>query len=331
MTLAQRQAATYSNTRKMTRMDNSHYVARRMEIVDGNGVRRRTFATPGLDIWVDSRPLGRGGAGGDVHSISMCGGGHVTRLALADVAGHGESVDGFASVLRMLMRKYMNILDPTRFATALNRELTRDPQAGLFAAALLLTYLAPTRHLIICNAGHARPLRYSARRGSWDVLDLETARACPSLKCSRARYHLDRLANLPLGVLEPIEYEQFAVELEDGDVVVLYTDGVTESRDEAGHMLGEHGLLALVDRLGWDDRVGLGERLVDAIDARRGQSAVTDDRTLIVIKRNRIPLPRHSQRRTARALAKLIGRSSIGPTDRGLPDRVADPLVTLGR
>jgi serine phosphatase RsbU (regulator of sigma subunit) len=295
---------------------NSHYDVPCLGIVDGNGASRRTFVTPGLDIRIDSRPLGRDGAGGDVHYISMCGGGHVTRLALADVAGHGASVDGFAKVLRTLMRKYINVLDPTRFAMALNRELTGNSECGSFATALLLTYFAPTSHLIICNAGHGRPLRYSAQRGSWDVLELKSAGSCPSLKSSPARYHLERLANLPLGVLDPTDYEQFAVELREGDIVVLCTDGITESRDATGHMLGERGLFALVNQLGRENQtglgqVGLGERLLDAIDSRRGPSGATDDQTLIVIQRNRMPLPRPSLRRTAQTLAKLIGLSRI--------------------
>ena len=99
-----------------------------------------------------------------MHYISTCGAGYVTRLALADIAGHGESVDGLAIALRKLMRKYINTLDQTRFATALNRELMASPKQGPFATALLLTYFAPTRHLIICNAGHGRPLRYSSVR-----------------------------------------------------------------------------------------------------------------------------------------------------------------------
>src|ERR1700722_13674659 len=83
-----------SNTRR-TKMDKSACVMQCMEIIGGNRAERQTIAAPGLDIWVDSRPLGLGKGGGDVHYISTCGAGYVTRLALADIAGHGESVDGF--------------------------------------------------------------------------------------------------------------------------------------------------------------------------------------------------------------------------------------------
>ncbi len=76
-------------------------------------------------------------------------------------------------------------------------------------------------------------------------------------------------------------------------------------------MLGERGLFALVNQLGRDNQVRLGERLLTAIDSRRGPSDATDDQTLIVIQRNRMPLPRHSLLRTAQTLAKLIGLSRI--------------------
>jgi len=282
-----------------------------MEIIGGNRAVRQSIAAPGLDIWIDSRPLGLGAGGGDVHYVSTCGGGYVTRLALADVAGHGESADGSAIVLRKLMRKYINTLDQTRFARALNRELAAAAESGRFATALLLTYFAPTRHLIICNAGHGRPLRYSASEASWQYLDLRAAGDCPSLKASRARYHLERLANLPLGVLETIEYEQLAVELEAGDIVLVYTDAITECMDEAGKMLGEAGLLTLVNTLNPDNAVELGERLLAAIEVRRGQSAVADDQTLIVIKHSQTSPRRPSLRRTARTLAKMIGLSRV--------------------
>ena len=144
------------------------------------------------------------------------------------------------------MAEYINTLDQTRFARALNRELAAGDDSGRFATALLLTYFAPTRHLMLCNAGHGRPLWYSATRNVWQFLDLATAGDCQSLKTSTARYHLERLANLPLGILDPIDYEQFAIELGPGDRLVLCTNTITESFDGAGQMLGETGLLALV-------------------------------------------------------------------------------------
>jgi sigma-B regulation protein RsbU (phosphoserine phosphatase) len=291
---------------KGQKVDTSAHVMQCMEIIGGNRAERRTITAPGLDIWVDSRPLAPGKGGGDVHYVSTCGAGYVTRLALADIAGHGESVDGLAIALRKLMRKYINTLDQTRFARALNRELNADVDFGRFATAVLLTYFAPTRHLIICNAGHGRPLRYSATHNKWGYLDLKSAGGCSSLRASRARYHLERLSNLPLGVLAPVEYEQLAVELDEGDLVLIYTDAITESMDDTGGMLGEVGLLTLVNKFASANATELGEQLVAAIDRRRGKNSDIDDQTVIVIKRAEAPLPRASLLRTARTLAKLV-------------------------
>lgn len=209
------------------------------------------------------------------------------------------------------MRKYINTLDQTRFARALNRELAAGDDSGRFATALLLTYFAPTRHLMLCNAGHGRPLWYSAKRNAWQFLDLAAAGDCHSLKISKARYHLERLANLPLGILDPIDYEQFAIELGPGDRLVLCTDAITESFDSAGQMLGETGLLALVEELSPHDPNEIGEQLLAAIERRRGGTPPADDQTLIVLAHSDTSPPRPSIGRSVRTLAKMIGLSRV--------------------
>jgi serine phosphatase RsbU (regulator of sigma subunit) len=251
--------------------------------------------------------LDEGVGGGDVHYVSTCGGGQVTRLALADVAGHGESVDGLAVFLRKLMRKYINTLNQTQFAQALNQEFATAAESGRFATALLLTYFAPTRHLIVCNAGHGRPLHYSARKNAWEALDLERSGDCPSMKTSKVRYHFERLSNLPLGILDPIEYEQFAIDFEPSDLVLLYTDALIESVGTDGVQLGESGLLSLVTSIGSTEMHEVGEQLLAAERAHRGSRPPADDQTLILLKRSDAPLPGPSVFRTANTVAKMLG------------------------
>jgi serine phosphatase RsbU (regulator of sigma subunit) len=278
-----------------------------MEILGGNRAARQTIHAPGVDLWIDSRPLESGAGGGDVHYVSTCGGGQVTRLALADVSGHGASVDGPALFLRQLMRKYINTLNQTRFAQALNQEFASAAESGRFATALLLTYFAPTRHLIVCNAGHGRPLRYSAQKGSWEALDLERAGDCSSIKKSKVRYHFERVSNLPLGVLDPIDYEQFAIDFGAGDLVLLYTDAVIESEDADGKQLGEGGLLSIASSIHSTDLNDVGERLLAAVDAHRGTTAQADDQTLILLQRTDAPAAGLPLIRTVSNLAKMLG------------------------
>src|SRR5690242_4035808 len=76
-----------------------------MEIWGGSHDVENSVSTPGLDLWIYSRPYQEARAGGDVHYVSLCGGGIITRFILADVAGHGTAVADVARGLRALLRR----------------------------------------------------------------------------------------------------------------------------------------------------------------------------------------------------------------------------------
>jgi hypothetical protein len=61
--------------------------------------------------WVHSRPLEPAPKGGDLYYLAVCSKGLLSRVALADVAGHGQAVSATAATLRDLVRKHMNALD----------------------------------------------------------------------------------------------------------------------------------------------------------------------------------------------------------------------------
>ena len=125
-----------------------------MEVWGGSEPRDNFIAVPGMDIAVRSRPYAGDAEGGDIHYISNCMAGFITRVIVADVAGHGESASEVSGTLRRLMRKHINTPDQSRFARALNEEFTRDTRDARFATALLATYFAPTR-LPACAASRA--------------------------------------------------------------------------------------------------------------------------------------------------------------------------------
>ena len=261
-----------------------------MEIIGGNQAVQQALTSPGMDIWIDSRPLG-GNAGGDMHYFSMCGSGRVTRLAVADVSGHGDEADQTARWLRTLMRKYINLLDQRRFARAVNQEFVARQETGRFATVLLLTYFEPTDHLVICNAGHPRPLWYSQRSSTWHILDPETKDLGPSIRTARARYHGQSVANLPLGVVDSTQYVQFSVNLAPGDIVLAYTDAFIEARNAQDQQLGEEGLLKLVrDIQPPPGDAAQPQEMARAVHSRldhwRGGVPAEDDQTLIVLSHN---------------------------------------------
>jgi phosphoserine phosphatase RsbU/P len=245
-----------------------------MEIRGGNGVVEEAVATPGLDAWVYSRPHEGAAGGGDVHYVSLCGGGVITRLIVADVSGHGAAVAEVSTTLRALFRENINRKSQTRLVRALNRQFTALAQLQRFATAVVATYLATRKRLSVCNAGHPRPLWYRAEAGEWAVL-------------TRGSGEPDEAApNLPLGLDEETAYDQFAVPLGRGDVVLFFTDALTEAADPAGRMLGEGGLLALARGLDMADPRGVGPALLAGVERHRGGHPADDDVTLLALHHN---------------------------------------------
>src|SRR3954447_8066334 len=142
-----------------------------MEVWGGNRSADAGVIMAGLDAWVYCRPfMDTGGGGGDVFSVSSCATGRITRLLIADVAGHGEVVSSTATQLQRLMRRYVNHLDQAQFVRSMNRQFTTLGTAGCFATAVVTTFFSPTNELTLCNAGHPPPLLYRARTRSWSLL-----------------------------------------------------------------------------------------------------------------------------------------------------------------
>ena len=270
-----------------------------MEIWGGNKAVRNAIATPGLDIWVYSEPYQADVHGGDVHYVTLCGGGIITRLIVADVSGHGESVAEFSHALRRLMRRNINSKSQKRLVHALNRQFTELAQLRRFATAVVATYLATTDRLSVCNAAHPRPLIYRAAGARWSILTHEAGDPA------------DRAMNLPLGVDEESTYDQFSVHLDPGDFVIFYTDALTEAMAPSGQMLGEEGLLAIVRSLEISQPEHLGPALLEGIHRYRDGGLADDDVTILVLHHNGGPPKRLSVGEKLDVYAKVFGLKRV--------------------
>ena len=113
-----------------------------MEVWGGNTATDNGVIMPGLDAWVYSRPYKGDDAGGDIHYVSSCATGRITRILVADVSGHGQQVAKVAVSLRALMRRYVNYIDQMRVVQGLNVEFATLAQAGSFATAVVASYFA---------------------------------------------------------------------------------------------------------------------------------------------------------------------------------------------
>ena len=110
-----------------------------MEVWGGNTAVDNGVVMPGLDVWVFGRPYEDQSSGGDVHYLSSCASGRITRLLVADVSGHGVKVNDVAIKLRGLMRRFVNTLKQGKFVGTLNSEFASLADAGCFATAVVAT------------------------------------------------------------------------------------------------------------------------------------------------------------------------------------------------
>lgn len=266
-----------------------------MEIWGGNQATNSAVAVSGIDAWVVSEPVGGATSGGDIHFVSTCGGGRIARFAVADVAGHGMPASDLAVRLRRMMRRNINRLDQTRFARRLNREFAPLSQEGVFATALLASYFAPTDHLIVCNAGHPPPLWYRSSAQTWQQLE----HTIPN--------RLAEAVNLPLGIIEPTDYYQFAVQLQKGDLVLIYSDGLIEARNDKNKLLGREGFLDLLRRIDAAHTQTVCRSVLDAVSTYRGDVPPQDDLTLVVLHHNGGRPPRQSIGQMVRTMGKMFG------------------------
>src|SRR5688500_1195171 len=242
-----------------------------MEIWGGNEPFDAAVAMSGLDAWVYCRPYKEAAAGGDIYYVSSCATGRITRLLVADVSGHGVSACDPAGSLRSRMRQYVHFVDQTAFVREMTRRVAADAEAGGFAAAIVTAVVAPTGELSLCNAGHPPPILYRARTGEWELLEREVK---------------DRSANVPLGLLDLTEYEQFEATLEVGDLVLCYTDSCIESRGADGQLLGIDGLLRLLREMKQTEPATLIREVLAAIGAQREGNLKDDDVTVLVFRAN---------------------------------------------
>lgn len=265
-----------------------------MEVWGGNRAVDSGVVMPGLDAWVFSRPYvggaERGSAedssrGGDIHYVTCCATGRITRLVVADVSGHGEKVADTAVELRRLLGRFSNYLDQERIVGELDRCFgqlgeTDARHAGLFATAVIATYWSPTEELTICNAGHPRPLRFSAATGRWELL--VPAEPAPTAGPS----------NLPLGIGVDAAHPQMIVRLQRGDLVLFYTDSLIEAQRPTGEQLGEKGLLRLVASIDPAEPAAFIRALLAGVGRWRGDAddgplpEFADDVTAVLIRPN---------------------------------------------
>jgi serine phosphatase RsbU (regulator of sigma subunit) len=256
----------------MTLEDKVHRLAC-LEVRGGNHLAAYAAELPGLAGWVSCRPLQPSPRGGDVYYMSACSRGAMARVVLADVSGHGEAVNAAAGRLGDALRQHVDQWDQSILIRQLNDTFLKGAVRSQFATAFLASYYSGSGELLFTNAGHVPPLWYRAGAREWTLLSEFT----PLSK---------EIIDLPLGLIAGTPYSQTAIQLEPGDLLLLYTDGISEAHDESGTQLGLERLLSLARNLPRESAAAAGKALLAAVARFRGAAPAADDETVLALKRH---------------------------------------------
>lgn len=185
-------------------------------------------------LWRPSRALG-----GDFYDIFPLGEGRLG-VVIADVSGKGLP----AALLMAVTRSYLRVLatacaDPGEVLAGVNARLAREIADNRFVTATYIVIDVHRRSCVLANAGHH----------------------APAFVTSLGRVDYPEGEGFPLGIFEEAEYPVTELAFDPDQILVLYTDGLLESRVEGGELLGREGLTRLLVEGRFDDPKALLERL----------------------------------------------------------------------
>lgn len=173
-----------------------------------------------------------GGKGGDIYFFSSCRGDQLSRVTIADVVGHGEKVSSVSQWLYDSMEKFLNSLDSAAMLRGLNNTVYHKGLDALTTAAVF-TYYKNDNNLNFSYAGHHPLLVKRHDESEWSELILPDNQ---------------EKTNVPLGILEDVDFDQQCQPLQSGDRVFAYTDGVIEARNPNGQFFGKNGIIDVLNQ-----------------------------------------------------------------------------------
>jgi sigma-B regulation protein RsbU (phosphoserine phosphatase) len=224
---------------------------------------------PGLDCHGLCRPVR--GVAGDYYDFLALGPGKLG-IAVGDVSGKGISAALLMASLQASLRSYLSVnRDGMGTITReMNRQLFALTEPTRFATFFWGIYEEASHTFRYVNAGHDPPFLLrrafgSAPEGPSGVQRLATA-------------------GLPLGAFAGSEYREAAIALEAGDLIAIYTDGITEATNPAEEEFGVARLEELLRTNAHLPAAELCRRVLETVDGFRSGSPQHDDMTLLIVR-----------------------------------------------
>jgi len=230
---------------------------------------RAAFKAPGVEAFGMTRPANT--VGGDFYDILQLPDGRVL-LALGDVAGKGSPAALLMALLLAMMRTLVDEgLEGAELVARLNVQIGRHAPNSRFVTLFMAVLDPSTGAMTYVNAGQNPPL-LRRRDGSYERM---------------------RAGGMALGMFERATYTAGTTTLEPNEILVMFSDGITEAEDVNTQPFDEAGVQAVVDGQGWGSAKELGWALFEAVESHSGERRLLDDLTVLAVRRLP-PLPGQS-------------------------------------
>lgn len=215
---------------------------------------------PGCRIFANMKPARN--VGGDFFDVIHLSDGRIG-IAIADVSDKGVPAALFMMSCRTLIKgAAIGKTDPGAVLHEVNQLLQEDNDAAMFVTVFYGVYDPDSRRFHYSNGGHNSPLVVHADGSSAE---------------------LPLTGGIALGLLPDLDYDNNTVTLSPGDLIVLYTDGVTEAFDEQGNQFGTGRLQEVFAGAEPTDVKEANRSVFDAVEKFAGDTPQSDDITCVTL------------------------------------------------
>jgi len=223
-----------------------------------------TYIAGDAEICGVTRPANT--VGGDFYDVLPLVGDPDDRVivTIGDVAGKGSPAALLMALLLAVLRTLVDErLDACALVSRLNTQICRHSPGSRFITLFYAVYTPATGALTYVNAGQNPPL---LRRHDGSIDRLQSS-------------------GIALGMFEKSTYEAVNTTVNTGDLLILYSDGITEAENPAGQPFEESGLERFVAAHADDSPAQLAPGILRAVEGHARDSRFTDDLTVLILKR----------------------------------------------
>jgi sigma-B regulation protein RsbU (phosphoserine phosphatase) len=221
-----------------------------------------TFRVADIEICGITRPANT--VGGDFYDVLPLRDGRVI-IALGDVAGKGSPAALLMALLLAVLRTLVDEeLDAPALVERLNVQICRHSPMSRFITLFYAVYSPSSGAMTYVNAGQNPPL----------------------IRRRDGRYERLGSTGVALGMFDGSTFGSVDTVLDSGEMLVLYSDGITEAEDPKERPFEESGLELVIERFATQGPAEIGTQVLKAVEAHASQSRFVDDLTILILKRH---------------------------------------------